>query len=521
MKLDIFDIEKLVSINNLKEVKSAYIFAADGSPDSEGIFSYEIFGRVGSEDREINFGYIDLKRKFLHPLVYNAIYQMFRNLPFVIAGDKWCVIDPKTNGVKIVPYGTDGAGTGVDFFYDNWEKINWNTNDSSTREKKENLFNTMKKEEVFWSKYPIIPALYRDINLHNKVSGKVDMDEINSMYIKLINNVNSELITFTGMYNIQSSVQNTIVDIHNYLTKKNSGKRGTIHQAIMGKTVDYAITSVISAPRFNSEKFTEQLIPYNHIGIPLYNVCAMFYPLIIKALEDIFFAYDQDEYFTAFSYAGEVIDSRKAGIHDKISTAGIEKLVSSYIKDKTKSIRTARFSFDGDLGRYESMEKQLGRPFTVTDLLYQVCIDVVFNKHVLSTRFPITGAESQIVNRIKILTTEKTVDLSREGDDTLSTEYIKTYPYFPTYTDKDGNVHIDEKKIKWLDTVIPNNSVLAGMGGDYDGDTFRLIGLFEDDSNLEAKRLMQAPMNYVDAGGNLMRSVARESGLSLYMLTKD
>lgn len=465
MKLDIFNIDKLVEINNLKLVNSAYIFAADGSPDPEGIFSYEIFGRVGSKERESNYGYIDLKKKFLHPLIYNAVYQMFRNLPFVISGDKWCILNPKDNSIKIVPYGTEGAESGIDFFYNNWEKINWNNNDSTTREKKENLFNTMKKEDIFWDKWLVIPALYRDINLHSKQSGKVDMDEINAMYIKLINNVNSELINFTGMFNIQMSIQNTIVDIHNYLSKKISGKRGVVHSAIMGKTVDYAITSVISAPRFNADKFQDQMIPYGYIGVPLYNVCALFYPFIIKALEDIFFSYDQNEYFTAFGHEGKTVDSRSSDIREKISTEGIEKLVSSYIKDKTKAIRTATFALDNNNARFERMEKILGRPYTVTDLLYKACIDVIFNKHVFSTRFPLTGAESQIVNRIKILTTENTIDMSDSNNpNSVTYEYDKTYPYFPTYTDKDGVVHIDNEKVKWLDTVIPNNSVLAGMG---------------------------------------------------------
>ena len=52
-------------------------------------------------------------------------------------------------------------------------------------------------------------------------------------------------------------------------------------------------------------------------------------------------------------------------------------------------------------------------------------------------------------------------------------------------------------------------------------DTFRLIGIFKDDANAEAKRIMQSPMSYIDASGSLMRGVAREAGLSLYMLTKD
>ena len=57
--------------------------------------------------------------------------------------------------------------------------------------------------------------------------------------------------------------------------------------------------------------------------------------------------------------------------------------------------------------------------------------------------------------------------------------------------------------------------------GDFDGDTFRLIGLYTNDSNAEAERIQNAPMNYVDGTGGFMRGLTREAGLAIYMLTKD
>ena len=52
-------------------------------------------------------------------------------------------------------------------------------------------------------------------------------------------------------------------------------------------------------------------------------------------------------------------------------------------------------------------------------------------------------------------------------------------------------------------------------------DTFRLIGLFSDEANREAERIMDAPMNFVDTSGSLIRNIDRESGISLYMMTRD
>jgi len=49
----------------------------------------------------------------------------------------------------------------------------------------------------------------------------------------------------------------------------------------------------------------------------------------------------------------------------------------------------------------------------------------------------------------------------------------------------------------------------------------RVIGLFSAEANMEAQRVMQSPLNFLDARGNFTRGIHREGGLALYMLTKD
>ncbi|WP_368880259.1 hypothetical protein [Proteus mirabilis] len=463
-KLDINTMmDKYIAYNDFKQVTSTYIFSADNSLDPEGIFSTEIFGRVGSNDRKIRFGWIDLKRRFIQPFIYNQILQMFRNLPSLVSGEKFAIVDPKTKGIKIVPESTEGAGTGIDFLYDNWDKIVWNTNDSSSREKKEVVFDTLKRDDVFINKFLVIPAYYRDINVHNKSSGKVNIDEINTFYLKLISASNSEMITFSMAYNVQSTVQTTLVEIHDYLTTKPAGKKGIIRNAIMGKTVDYAAVNVISAPHFDSNRFDHQMIPFNYIGVPLYLICAIFFPLIVKQLEDMFFDIGQSTYFT-LNRQENVLEVDEFTFQ-KIDTESLRKLVSTYVKDKTKTIRTAEFklsdSAGGEIKRF-ALGKE--RKFTVTDLLFMAACDVVFNRYTLSTRFPITDSGSQIFCKVKILTTETTIDLSDKTTGHTK-EYYRNYPDLP----HDANGNIIESEVKWIDTLVPNNSFLASLGGDFDG----------------------------------------------------
>ena len=479
MDLDVVSLDKLIKTNKIMEVTSPNALGADGMPDPAGLYSFEIFGRMGSEERKINFGYINLKRKFLHPFAYNMIYQMFRNLPNVLLGEKFVLL--KSNGEMVLSdKPEDGYETGIDFFINNWKKIKWNTNDSSAREKKENIFSLLDEDEIFIDKWLVIPCWYRDINLNQK--GRISVDEINGLYVKLLNIVNSESITYTNSYYTQSALQNMLVEIHNFLSDKIKGKKGVIRQAIMGKSIDYSAISVISAPRIESERYQDQMIPFTYIGLPLYQVCATFFPFMLKWLEDYFYPLEHN---TKIKIAGYPPKNISETILNEISTDNLEKLVNGYHKDKTKMIRSLPLVLTEELPNLMYIEKLVGRKPTLTDVLYAAALDVVADKHVICSRYPITGPESIIICRIKVLTTSKTIDLLKQYDSSqldlsdvnarnsikskeLDPRYVgyKTYPKFPL--DKNGNVLHDE--IEWIDTLVPNNSVLPGMGGDFDGE---------------------------------------------------
>jgi len=306
-------------------------------------------------------------------------------------------------------------------------------------------------------------------------------------------------------------MQNALVEIHNTLTKKISGKHGVIRQAIMGKSVDYAAIAVISAPRFTSNTPEKQLVPYNHVGVPVYLLCSLFFPFFVKFLEDLFYDFEHD---SAIQLKGNSYIEIDDIIFDSLSTENLEKLVKSYITDKTKYVRSMTVKVGDytltDLIKKRKFQVALDREFTLTDLFLIGVETMLNNKHVMSTRYPVTGAESIIINKIKPLTTERMIELE------VGNHKFINYPYFPL----DSKGQIIHTKIKWLDSVVPNNVFLQGMGGDFDGDTFRLIGLFSDEANAEATKLANNPMNYIDVNGNFTRGVWAEAGMTLFMLTK-
>jgi hypothetical protein len=151
-----YDVNEFVETNKLKEVTNHFILDSMGLPDKDGLFSLEIFGRYGSPERKHNFGYISLKRKFLHPFVYNLIQKMYTNLPQILSGEKYVKLDP--NGTIVNVEDKTKGFTGIDFIIDNWDKINWNAIGSKARIKKESLLSKLSKKEIFIDKWPVIPA---------------------------------------------------------------------------------------------------------------------------------------------------------------------------------------------------------------------------------------------------------------------------------------------------------------------------------------------------------------------------
>lgn len=87
----------LLNQNHLRmmgEVKDLAIFESSSTNfNPKGLFSTEIFGRVGSEDRTKKFGYIDLRIKVFHPLIYKHIVSLKKLYENILLGKVYAKFD--------------------------------------------------------------------------------------------------------------------------------------------------------------------------------------------------------------------------------------------------------------------------------------------------------------------------------------------------------------------------------------------------------------------------------------------
>ena len=451
MKLDVLNPDKFILVNNCKEITNSVMFNLGSNPTDDGLFSYELFGNIGSDERKKNFGYIDLKYNFIHPLFYKMFIRMNRKLETLFNGTKYySIIDG-----DIVEDNEKGK-TGIKFFYDNYSKIKFKETDSVSRTDKTELLEKTKKSEIFQSKLIVIPAFLRDFSTNSGNSGNVvEKDIINDYYtsiLRTVSNIDSEesILFSNTLYSIQKNI-NTIFE---YLIGYISGKEGLIHKGVLGKSTDYTTRSVIITNRFPENSWKDNNIPITYTGIPLSQICTLFYPFMVKYINDFV-----EEWITEFSEfedgKGNLIKVKN--VKQQFSEEKIKKnIIESYIKDIEHRFDPITVEAeDGKKYPIKIYNKELNRPFSKIDILYLAAVDICKDKHVYITRYPLTNFKSIMPSKIFVLSTEKTMEIY------LNDKFLKNYPrYEPEYP-------VDENSFK--DATIMNSSYLKSLGADFDG----------------------------------------------------
>lgn len=91
------------------------------------------------------------------------------------------------------------------------------------------------------------------------------------------------------------------------------------------------------------------------------------------------------------------------------------------------------------------------------------------------------------------------------------------YPYYPKF--KDSDIGKDTSDM-FVDSLQMSNLYLKGLGGDFDGDSIVIKGVFTDEANIELKNFMMDKKNFIGFGCKNLRFVEGDSIQSLYCLTK-
>lgn len=509
MKLDIVDVDKIIEVNKLPEITSPFTLDREGRPHPDGLYSVDTFGRPGSAQRKQQFAYVNLKKNFLHPVVFRLLTESYKFVGNVLSGEKYVIIQ-KNGTLKVVDEDTDGAGTGVDFIYENWDNIKWEIGASKSRREKIELLRHFKKEEIFVRNWLVCPAFYRDIDMTSSSDERIaSTDEVTPMYARLINLcslIDTENLLFSGHSN-ELRVQNTIYEIYLFFTQALAKKNGIIHKKLLGKAVDFPVRSVISATTLDTERYDEQQIPMGFVGLPLHQCIAAFMPLVMVELENRFV----QPFKTGTISVYDASTGKPTKVDEKsLETVGqdyLTKLIKRYSRSHESRLDQVMIKIDGKDTPLDIYEKSLGRKFSLLDMLYIATYYAVQGKYVVTTRYPLEDYRNIVPLQVKIMVTEDTQPMK------LGSALFGEFPEYPI-------IPTDGSEPRWVDSMRMNNLYLGGYGGDFDGDMVSTKALFSVEATEELARLAKTPLNFLDPSGSATRVVEKELIQSFFNFTK-
>lgn len=530
MKIDLYDVDEFVSINKLKPVTSAVLFQRGGVPHPEGLVSNEIFG-ITVKSRKETMAYIDLYTPFFHPHMYKVVQRMFRNIDKIINGEEFYRIN--NEGILVVD--RENGETGLQFLYDNWSKIKWKkVNDSNPspksvigmRSERAGLIEKCKRDEVFITKMPVLPVYYRDIR---STARGGETNDLNGLYRKLI--LQTTLLRDRSMFGFEFhatnyNIQQCIVAIYDYFKQKLEKKNGMIRKFLMGKTIDYSVRTVITAPTYHANHPSDMMVDFYHAAVPISQVCALAYPYMMHWLKNFF-----DREVIAPGLEKIVYNPENDTIEKTVKLKDpaqyfdekyIKRIMDMYIQDPSSRFNPIEIPVEGTSKKMylsltgkrmgngkEGLASTMYRRMTITDLLYMAAVDVTKDKHAKVTRYPITDEFSIFITKIRINSTTKTEPVMI--NDQLYKWYPVIEPDTPYY--KIGALFVDSVQF--------SNSYLKGILGDYDGDQCTVHILFSQEANMEVDEYTHRVSNFINSGGKMIRQVESEAIQTFYTLTKD
>lgn len=527
LNLRILDIERFVKVNDWQSVTNPVTYVRPGIPSDDGLLSNKIFG-ITKDDRAGIFSYIDLGGYYIDPSCYKTWIRMDTRVKDIVHGiRKFKVVDGD--------FVEDEHGeTGIDFLRRNIDKITFKSSGSIKRDLKIDYLMT-NKDIMFIRKYPVIPAFYRDTNMGE--NGSVQIGGINKLYSNILQSVNGKQATrdygFNDTYAMDGRIQEYLLNVYDWFVGNSSdtltveigsgmaGKKGIIHRANMSKTANYSVRLVISAPELKANRPQDMMVNMDYSASPLAAVIVNFRPFVMFHVKRFF----ENEFVGTHSYPVinkngqiETLIPKDPMIEfsDERIKREMDRFLHGYnnrfIPIKVPTEDPKRTFFMQFKGRFQkpggNPESIYQRRLTWCDVFYMAACEAVKDKHILITRFPIDSYFNQITTKVVVSST-KEVEPMMVGD--------VFYKYYPKIREEDIGTNTGNK---FVDTFKMCNLFLPGLGGDYDGDTVSVKGVYTVEANDELAEFMKSKRNFINLGGSNIRYSTADSIQAIYSFTK-
>jgi hypothetical protein len=519
-------------LQHLRPVKVLDSFDGTGvnfHPD--GLFSTEIFGRVGDDIRNQRFSYIDIKVSIMHPILYRAMADLKELYIGIMSGAEYALFDEDEK--DFVRADAITGKTGYQYFISNWKKIQFQETKS---DKREHNIRLVKKyiDGAMTSKVVVLPAGLRDMEVGP--DGRPQENEVNTLYRKLLaiaNTVSDASIVHNPevINNTRFNLQRTFNDIYATFEDMISGRRKLIQNRWTARRIFNGTRNVITAAHPEIKYLgAPGNFEFNNSGIGLYQCLKALLPVAKYLVRNGFLA----KVFVAPDRPVTLVDKKtlkpvqvmlKTRVFDAWKTdEGIEQIITSFAHEDN---RHRYLEIEGHyLGLIykgpdntfkllqDATEVPEGRdikdvtPITFAELLYCAIYHNANRYPLFVTRYPVTGMGSIYPSKIYLYTTIKAETRRQLSDnwDPMTDEFVAYQ--FPI------------RDSAFVNSLIPHSAKLVGLQADFDGDTCSGNATYSDEAVKEVDHFLNSAKAYLNTSGQFLSSINTDTvQLVLHNLT--
>ena len=486
VRLSIMDVQKFIRENKCQPVTSVFIRETTTNEfKSDGLFSEKIFGQINTPERLVRFGYINLRTKIIHPVIYKNIIKLKSLYEEIVSRQTYAVFNPSTGEFERASEEDDDADTGYQFFMDHLNDIRWEKNQSLKHNEMVDVIEK-NKDKLILEQCLVLPAGLRDLR---EDEAKPAADSINKLYSSLINYTLALPTsgTTSDIYdNVRYSIQKKVLEIYQYLFDMVEGKFGFFQRKYGSRNLALGTRNVVSTASMSASSPEDpQYLKMDEIKISLFQVCKMFTPLIVYNMKMLFL----NEVFSITADQIAVIDPATNNLvyqpvdEDEksrfLSSEGIEKIIDLFRDPEFRFTPVMVYNEQGH-GYYlymiyddnevvyitrsvselvQHLKEKGGlfdqnklRPITYAEMLYIAAYRATLNKNSFITRYPAIEIGSEVPNHVHLISTNpgRVVNLFQSGN-------WDTYLELPEYPIINNT---------FVDSLIPHPQILAGLGMD-------------------------------------------------------
>ena len=478
-----------------------------------GLFSTEIFGKVGDSKRDSTFAYIDLGVPIYHPFIFKTIVKLRSLYGEIMSGKTYAIFNKEIKDfVKSNPM--EGQ-TGYHFFVSNFDKIDLLKNESIKRDYYVDLVEKYKGKYLM-KHLIVLPAGLRDVEVDK--NNRTTENEINKPYRKalgysnLIKDINTEL-NIEYINQIRYNIQLTVLEIYTFIKEMLEGKKGMIQDKWASRKVFNSTRNVITSYVPTVSSLSDgNTVSSNQTVVGLYQTLKMIFPLSARLVRDeflfkVFPGPNSSMTMTNKDTLKKEIVPFESKVYDSwMTVAGLEKQFNLFGREDTRHLvlEHDKYYFGlvylGQNGTYKLIqdidevpehllkEGEI-KPLTITQLFMLSIYKHVKDIPVFITRYPITSYGSIYPSYIYLKSTTANETRTELNNDWEPSEF--TCSEFPVTGEK------------FFESVSPAHSQLARLGADFDGDAVSVTTVLSEEAKNEVKKKLGSVDYHVDINNKM------------------